>query len=152
MTYEELLIKSEHDNLIVKEKDIPGYGGRIYKNRIAIHKGLRTQTEKACVLAEERGHHFTTSGDIIDQTDIRNRKQELRARLSAYNEMIGLMGIVKAFQHGCRNTYEIAEYLEVTEEFFNDALNAYTDKYGICTDVDNYTIYFIPYLTVFKNV
>ena len=28
MTYEELLIKSEHDNLIVKEKDIPGYGGR----------------------------------------------------------------------------------------------------------------------------
>lgn len=151
MTYEELLIKSEHDNLIVKEKDIPGYGGRIYKNRIAIHKGLRTQAEKACVLAEERGHHFTTSGDIIDQTDIRNRKQELRARLSAYNEMIGLMGIVKAFQHGCRNTYEIAEYLEVTEEFLNDALNAYRDKYGVYTIVNNYAIYFIPALLVLKR-
>ena len=39
MNYEELLIESDRENLIVKEKDIPGYGGRIYKNRIAIHKG-----------------------------------------------------------------------------------------------------------------
>lgn len=151
MTYEELLIKSEHDNLIVKEKDIPGYGGRIYKNRIAIHKGLKTQTEKACVLAEERGHHFTTSGDIIDQTDIQNRKQEFRARMWAYNEMVGLMGIVRAFHHGCLSAYEVAEYLEVTEEFLNDALNAYRDKYGVYTTVDNYIIYFIPGLTVFKK-
>lgn len=37
MTYEELLNISETENLIVKEKNIPGYGGRIYKNRIAIH-------------------------------------------------------------------------------------------------------------------
>ena len=135
MTYEELLIKSEHDNLIVKEKDIPGYGGRIYKNRIAIHKGLKTQTEKACILAEERGHHFTTSGDIIDQTDIQNRKQEFRARMWAYNEMVGLMGIIDAYKNGCRNSYEVAEYLEVTEVFLNDALNAYRDKYGVYTTV-----------------
>lgn len=152
MTYEELLIKSEHDNLIVKEKDIPGYGGRIYKNRIAIHKGLKTQTEKACILAEERGHHFTTSGDIIDQTDIQNRKQEFRARMWAYNDRIQLNQIVDAYKYGCRNTYEIAEYLEVTEEFLNDALNAYRDKYGVRTDIDNYTVCFIPYLTVFKKV
>ena len=151
MTYEELLIKSEHDNLIVKEKDIPAYGGRIYKNRIAIHKGLKTQTEKACILAEERGHHFTTSGDIIDQTDIQNRKQEFRARMWAYNEMVGLMGIIDAYKNGCRNSYEVAEYLEVTEVFLNDALNAYRDKYGVYTTVDNYIIYFIPGLTVFKK-
>lgn len=50
MTYEELLIKSEHDNLIVKEKDIPGYGGRIYKNRIAIHKGLKPKQKKLVCL------------------------------------------------------------------------------------------------------
>lgn len=151
VTYEELLVKSERDNLIVKEKDIPGYGGRIYKNRIAIHKGLRTQTEKACVLAEERGHHFTTSGDIVDQTDIQNRKQEFRARMWAYNEMIGLLGIVNAYKNGCRNSYEAAEYLEVTEEFLNDALNAYRAKYGVYTIVDNYAIYFIPTLLVLER-
>ena len=57
MTYEELLILSESENLIVKEKNIPGYGGRVYKNRIAINRSLRTQAEKSCVLAEELGHH-----------------------------------------------------------------------------------------------
>lgn len=53
MTYEELLTLSDSENLIVKEKEIPGYGGRIYKNRIAINRTLPTQAEKSCVLAEE---------------------------------------------------------------------------------------------------
>ena len=68
MTYEELLNISETENLIVKEKNIPGYGGRIYKNRIAIHQGIDTSIEKACVLAEELGHYYTTVGDILDQS------------------------------------------------------------------------------------
>ena len=116
-----------------------------------LYRPLNLQTEKACILAEERGHHFTTSGDIIDQTDIQNRKQEFRARMWAYNEMVGLMGIIDAYKNGCRNSYEVAEYLEVTEVFLNDALNAYRDKYGVYTTVDNYIIYFIPGLTVFKK-
>lgn len=115
MNYEELLIESDRENLIVKEKDIPGYGGRIYKNRIAIHKGLTTSVEKACVLAEELGHHYTTYGNILDQSDTSNRKQELRARAWAYNKQIGLLGLIRAYEHGCRNRFEIAEYLEVTE-------------------------------------
>ena len=98
MTYEELLNISDKENLIVKEKDIPGYGGRIYKNRIAIHQGLDTQVEKACVLAEELGHHYTTSGNILDQSKVENRKQEFRARMWAYNKQIGLIGIVNAWE------------------------------------------------------
>lgn len=65
--------------------------------------------------------------------------------------MVGLMGIIDAYKNGCRNSYEVAEYLEVTEVFLNDALNAYRDKYGVYTTVDNYIIYFIPGLTVFKK-
>ena len=38
MTYEELLTLSDSENLIVKEKELSGYGGRIYKNRIAINR------------------------------------------------------------------------------------------------------------------
>lgn len=49
-----------------------------------------TQTEKSCVLAEEIGRRYTTIGDILDQNDMNNRKQELRARLWAYNKQIGL--------------------------------------------------------------
>ena len=152
VTYEELLIQSDQENLIVKEKNIPGYRGRIFHDKIAIHKGISSQIEKACVLAEELGHHHTSSGNILDQTDTNNRKQELRARMWAYNELIGLRGITKAYEHGCSSIFDMAEYLEVTEEYLKEALNAYRNKYGICADIDNYTICFIPYLAVFKKV
>ena len=144
MTYEELLNISETENLIVKEKNIPGY-----KNRIAIHQGIDTSIEKACVLAEELGHYYTTVGDILDQSKRENRKQERQARLWAYNKQIGLIGLVRAFEHGCQNRFEIAEYLEVTEEFLEEC---YRNKYGICKRVDNYVVYFIPQLSVMKLV
>lgn len=118
---------------------------------IAISDDIDTITEKTCILAEEMGHHYTSAGNIIDQTDEQNRKQEFRARMWAYNDRIQLNQIVDAYKYGCRNTYEIAEYLEVTEEFLNDALNAYRDKYGVYTIVDNYAIYFIPALLVLKR-
>mgnify|MGYP000314780723 CR=1 FL=1 len=152
MTYEELLNISDKENLIVKEKDIPGYGGRIYKNRIAIHQGLDTQVEKACVLAEELGHHYTTSGNILDQSKVENRKQEFRARMWAYNRQIGLIGIVNAWKHGCRSQYEAAEFLGVTEEFLRDSINAYHSKYGRCCCVDNYVVYFEPGLAVVEFI
>ena len=151
-TYEELLKLSDTENLIVKEKNIPGYGGRIYKNRIAIHQGIDTSVEKACVLAEELGHHYTSVGCILDQTDLANRKQERQARLWGYNKLIGLMGIVRAFNAGCQNQYEIADYLDVTEEYLQECINCYQSKYGICTTVDNYVIYFVPYLTVTEMI
>lgn len=150
MVYEELLTEADGQNLIVREKDIPGYGGRICGNRIAIRKDIETETEKACVLAEELGHHYTTVGDIMDQTDTGNRKQELRARIWAYNRLIGLQGLIAAHRHGCRSRYEAAEYLEVTEEFLEEAFQYYRNKYGIMYQVDNFVIYFEPYFGVFE--
>jgi len=150
MTYEELLIRADEENLIVKEKDIPGYGGRIYKNRVAIHKNIPTAAEKACILAEELGHYHTTVGDILDQTRIENKKQELKARIWAYNNQIGLSGVLQAYKHHCQDLYEMAEYLEVTEEFLKEALNHYRKKYGECTAVDNYIVYFEPSLGVME--
>ena len=145
MTYEDLLVLSDSENLIVKEKDIPGYGGRIYKNRIAINRALPTQAEKSCILAEEIGHHCTSSGDILDQTDIMNRKQEYRARFYGYNLKIGLTGLIRAYEAGCRNFFEIAEFLDATEEYLKEAIQCYKSKYGICAVVDNYIIYFEPF-------
>ena len=75
MIYDELLKCADNDGAIVKEKDIPGYGGRINGNRIAIRRDIPTQTEKSCVLAEELGHYHTTYGDILDLDNVNNRKQ-----------------------------------------------------------------------------
>lgn len=118
---------------------------------IAIREDM-TIPEKTCALAEELGHHETSVGNIIDMTSATNRKQERQARLWAYNKQIGLIGLVRAFEHGCQNRFEIAEYLEVTEEFLEECIECYRNKYGICKQVDNYVVYFIPQLSVMKLV
>lgn len=151
MTYEELLIESESQNLIVKEKNLPGYNGRIYKNRIAISKNLN-MSEKKSVLAEELGHHHTSVGNILNMEDLSNRKQERQARLWGYNKLIGLTGIVNAFESGCQSAYEAAEFLEVTVEYLQECIDCYRDKYGLCTEIDNYIIYFIPNMAVMEKV
>ena len=151
LTYEELLAESEEQNLIVKEKELPGYNGRIYKNRIAIRKNL-SKIEKTCVLAEELGHHHTSVGNILDVNDVRNRKQERQARLWGYNKLIGLTGIITAFRAGCQSRHEIAELLDVTEEYLQECIDCYRDKYGVYTEVDNYVIYFIPNLAVMEKI
>ena len=85
---------------------------------IAINTSVDNGAEKACVLAEELGHYYTTVGDITDLSDFQNRKQERQARLWGYNKLIGLTGIIQAFRAGCHSRHETAEYLGVTEQFF----------------------------------
>lgn len=127
-------------------------GGLYCDGTIGINKTIATSVEKSCILAEELGHHYTSIGNIIDMTDARNRKQERQARLWGYNKKIGLNGIINAFRAGCQNRYEIAEFLESTEEYLQECINCYRDKYGIYTIIDNYVIYFIPNLAVVKRV
>lgn len=151
MTYEDLLIESEKEKLIVKEKNMAGYKGRIYGNRIAIRKSL-TSIEKNCVLAEELGHHYTSSGNILDQSDISNQKQELRARLWAYNKKIGLQGILNAYKARRTSPEEMAEFLDVTPEFLHDALECYRQKYSPYVKLDNYIVFFEPSLAVMEII
>ncbi|MDD6105630.1 MAG: ImmA/IrrE family metallo-endopeptidase [Ruminococcus sp.] len=145
MTYEQLLTTADQNGLLVKEKTLVQHDGLLRGKRIAIRKDIETQAEKSCVLAEEIGHHCTSSGDILDQTDIMNRKQEYRARLYGYNLKVGLTGLISAYEEGCRNLYEMAEYLDVTEEYLRNVINCYHAKYGQYTIVDNYVIYFEPF-------
>ncbi len=118
---------------------------------VALNSQIETSKERACVLAEELGHHHTSIGVIVDLSDAQNRKQERQARLWAYNNRIGLYGLIRAYENGCKSRYEVAEFLNVTEEFLEEAINTYRDKYGVYTTVDNYTIYFIPNLVVGKK-
>ena len=150
-TYDELLIEADENNLITKEKPLRANKGRIKGNRIAIKKDL-TETEKTCALAEELGHHYTAVGDILDQSSVENRKQEMHGRILAYNRLVGLRGIIDAYIHHCQNAFEVAEYLGVTEEFLNDTLTYYKNKYGVCTTIDNYAIIFEPSVAVIELI
>lgn len=152
MTYEQLLNTASENGLAVKEQPLIQHDGLIKGKRIAIRKDISTQAEKSCVLVEELGHHYTTFGDIIDQTEVNNQKQEYRARLFGYNLKIGLIGIVHAYEAGCRNLYEMAEYLDATEEYLKEALDCYHSIHGVYATIDNYIIFFEPSFSVMKAV
>lgn len=151
MSYEELLIESEKNGLIIKELQLTSSNGRIKGKRIAIRQNIPTLAEKACVLAEEIGHFHTGSGDILDQSITINKKAELAGRLWAYNKQIGLSGIIRGYHAKCENNYELAEYLGVTEEFLNEALSCYRNKYGTCVEFDGHIITFEPHLSVIEK-
>lgn len=150
MTYDELLIQADQEGLRVKEKPLQSGDGRIFNNRIAIRHNINTTIEKSCVLAEEIGHYRTGCGDITRLDTVSDQKQEYKARMVGYDIKIGLSGIICAFEKGVRSKAEMADYLDVTEEYLTSALDAYRKKYGKYVSFGKYTILFEPYFSVYK--
>lgn len=149
MELDRLLAMAEASGIPVEERPLKTYDGRIKNNKIYLRQNM-TGVQKKCVLAEELGHYHTTVGEIIDQSSTANRKQEARARLWAYTHVLSLLDIVKAYKRGCHTLYDMAERLDVTEDFLQDALQRYRSKYGTHTTIANYTIYFEPALCVYE--
>lgn len=153
ITYEKLLQEADGGGIEVKEiAFISDIKGLYCDNHIRINNKIETDIEKSCILAEELGHYYTSTGDILKQNDVRNRKQELRARAWGYDKKIGLIGIVQAFENHCQNRFEMAEFLGVTEEFLQEAIDYYKCKHGKYANIDNYIIFFIPYLQIIKRL
>lgn len=149
--YERLQNEACEDGIDIIEKEFSkNIKGLYCDGTVAINENIETTTEKACVLAEELGHHYTTVGNIIELDTPQKRKQERQARLNGYNRMIGLTGLISAYEAGCSNRFETAEYLGVTEEYLQECIDCYRDKYGVCITVDDYYIMFIPNLKVGK--
>ena len=144
--YEKLLADADQENVIVTDQfDLSDtrFKGLYCDGTIAIKDDM-TELEKKCILAEELGHHYTSVGNILDQTDTSNRKQERRARIWAYCKLLSLDDLIDSYKCGCKNRYEIADHINVTEEFLIDCLAYYREKYGLYTKHKNYVIYFDP--------
>lgn len=145
MGYEELLDEAVSLGVDVCEVSLKGKIKGLYgDNVIWINKTLASSNEKYSVLAEEIGHHLTTTGDILDQSKLSNRKQELLARSWAYERTIPLSKIVQAHRENIKNRYELAEFLGVTEDFLDSALQRYKEKYGKFVTYNQFTICFEP--------
>ena len=143
--YENLLHDADIMGLDVKELYFESDAKGLCKGeKIGIRKEL-SKTEKACILAEEIGHYYTTTGNILDQRDTNNRKQEMKARKWAVDKMISIEDLFRATEQPCRNLFEIAEYLEVTEEFLLEALEVFKKRYGHSYKHEDKTIVFCDY-------
>lgn len=150
MRYESMLANID-TSIKVREKPLEYDLKGLYKNgKIIIHKEL-SYTEKACILAEELGHHYTSVGDIIDQSNLINRKQERVARQWAHQRLVPLNKLIVALNSGARNYHELADFLDVTEDFLREAIERYYEKYGAFLTVGEYTVYFSP-LGILKRV
>lgn len=145
MNYEKLLTEVENEGIELFENDRIGrLKGLYFNNTITLNNNINTITEKKCVLVEELGHHYKTAGNILDQSDVRNVKQEKIARAWGYEKLISVLDLINAFKHGARNRYELAEYLDVTEEFIEDVISHYRRKHGLYVVIGNYAVYFNP--------
>lgn len=130
--FEKLLCEAEMNGVRVYDFDLGDgdFDGLYVDGNIALSDKMETSVRRACVLAEELGHHYMTVGDILDQNDIGNRKQERKARAWAYEKMIPLSSIKRAIEKGYYETWEIAEYLDVDEKFLREAIKHYEEVDG----------------------
>ena len=143
--YEKLLHDASMIGLEVKEIQFESDAKGLCKGqKIGIRKDL-SDAEKACVLAEEIGHYYTTVGNILNQKNTENRKQEIKARKWAVDKILTIEDVFEATEHPCNNLYEVAEYLGVTEEFLLEALEIFKKRYGHSYTYNGKTIIFCDY-------
>lgn len=89
--------------------------------------------------------HYTTVGNIIDPGDMNNLKQEQKARKVAYEKLLPLNRIAEICrENNCSDKYELIDFLDVAEEFFDEAMDYYNGKHGLCAYTDNARIKFEP--------
>lgn len=144
MGYERLLIEAEKNSVYVHEKTLTSTIKGLYCDCFIWINKRQTAIEKNCVLAEELGHYHTSSGNILDQNKYVNIKQEKVARNWAYKKLVPLPKIIQAHKAGISNKYELADYLNVTEQFLDEAINRYKEKYGVSKNIEDVTIQFDP--------
>ncbi|HAR6532859.1 TPA: ImmA/IrrE family metallo-endopeptidase [Staphylococcus pseudintermedius] len=150
MRYEDLLIENENID-VIETSFLPYFqSGLYYEGTIYIKENM-SDYKKHETLAEEIAHHKITYGNILDQSDMLNRKFELKARRLANESVITLQGLINAFNYGVQNIYDLALYFEVTKDFVLDTVQHYKQKYGLRTRYGNYIIEFEP-LIIYKDL
>ncbi|EGQ0298642.1 toxin [Staphylococcus pseudintermedius] len=147
--YEELMKKHSHIPISDNYKLKGNFKGIFANGAILIDKDL-SNFQKHTVLAEEIAHYKYTYGNILDQSNMLNKKLELFARRKAYESVISLQGLIDAYNNGISNIHEMADFFEVNLSFIQECLKHYQMKYGLSVKYGEYIIEFEP-LNIFKN-
>lgn len=147
--YEKICMENNH--IEVEEVNfLPSFQPGCYMNGKIYIKNNLSDIRKAEVLFEELGHHEKTYGNILDQSKSINRKFEGYAVRHGYQAALPLRIIIEAYHYGINNLYELAEYVELSEEYIIKVIEFYKKKYGLSTYFNGYVIKFEP-LQVFEH-
>ncbi|MBC2238357.1 ImmA/IrrE family metallo-endopeptidase [Listeria innocua] len=114
----------------------------LYYNKHIFVNPNQNDIEMRCTLAEEIGHYKLTVGDITKQKTINDKKQEKIARNWGYESLVPLRKIIDAYYEDFTEYHEVAEFLEVTEDFLKHSIEYYKNKYGNTVECNGYVIIF----------
>ena len=99
------------------------HDGLLIGKDVILREDIPTSAKKTDVLVEEIAHSELTVGNILDQTDSNNRRQEHKARLRAARMRVPLEG-----------------------------LELYREAYGPATVTGDFVIRFEPRLSVYRVI
>ena len=86
-----------------------------------------TMRERACWIAEELGHHHTGPKQVLSYRSVEDWRAEARARRWAHMRLLTPDAIYTAAQN-TDDIYEIAEALNVSEEFLRESIDDFQSK------------------------
>jgi hypothetical protein len=153
MEYERLVDLAIDAGATVFEGKLPSscLKGICINDCIIIDKGLDTNAERTSILAEELSHYEVNRGNLLNQRDPNSYKQEKLAHRKAYEKLVPIDSIIEAFELCLQSREEFADHLGVTEEFLQQAVRHYIDRYGPFKVHGECVVYFEP-LGVMKKL
>lgn len=86
---------------------------------------VRTPIREKMAVSHEYAHYRTGSLYLIDADEVTRRKAENRAEKAQILRLIPRDDLKAALADGCRSTWELAEYFNVTEDFMRRAVSYY---------------------------
>ncbi|EAC8350584.1 hypothetical protein [Listeria monocytogenes] len=130
-------------------KNTKRYG--IYADgHILLERHMNNKNKKV-ILLEEYLHSKHTAGNILDEKDICNKKQENFVRRKNYELLFSADCIIRAYNLGFIYYHDVAEYFDLPEEFIREAIEHYKKTHGVIWKVGNYVIYLGDYIEVLKK-
>lgn len=153
MEYEKLVDLAIDAGATVFEGELPSscLKGICINDCIIIDKDIETNAERTSILAEELSHFEVNRGNLLHQDEPNAFKQEKLAHRVAYEKMVPIDSIIEAFELCFQSREEFADHLNVTEQFLEEAVQHYIDRYGPFKVHGEYVVYFEP-LGVMKRL
>lgn len=151
--YEQWLQKADDIGLSVVGK-VPFESqakGLVCGDCIGLNKNIETTAEKACVLAEEVIHSQINVGNIYDTRISNYSRQEYKARKKLYHNLADLRIIILLMKNGYKELNDIADKMEITEEFLIEAIQGYKEEYGTHANMGDYIIFFEPTISIVEK-
>ena len=136
---DDLYFLAHSEGIIYRYVDLPAPFLGLYDARseepplILLHENIKDNRRLLrCIFAEELGHHFTSSGNLLafarsDKACVA-LKQERLALWWAVRRLVPISALTKAIESGLVLTNELAEHFDITERFMGTSLNLYFDK------------------------